>query len=188
MSINETTIEISTALSLKEVVLSDATAIWQAIDSHRDYLRTWLPFVDRLSKIEDEETFLRSVLEVPYPERNLTFIIEAGGKLAGLIGFVTTDRLNHRTEIGYWLLPEYQKKGIMTACVKRLCQWAADQREMNRIQIKCAVGNRPSNAIPLRLGFIFEGIEREGDLLASGYYADINVYSILKKEILAWNE
>ena len=112
MSINETIIEISTALSLKEVVLSDATAIWQAIDSHRDYLRTWLPFVDRLSKVEDEETFLRSVLEVPYPERNLTFIIEAGGKLAGLIGFVTTDRLNHRAEIGYWLLPEYQKKGI----------------------------------------------------------------------------
>lgn len=59
---------------------------------------------------------------------------------------------------------------------------------MNRIQIKCAVGNRPSNAIPLRLGFKFEGIEREGELLASGYYADINVYSILKKEISAWNE
>lgn len=76
----------------------------------------------------------------------------------------------------------------MTACVKQLCRWAADQRAMNRIQIKCAVGNLPSNAIPLRLGFQLEGTEREGELLASGHYADINVYSILKKEILTWKE
>lgn len=175
-------------MSLREVNISDAGDIWHAIDSHREYLRTWLPFVDRLLKVEDEEDFLRSVLEVSYPERNLTYIIEVEGKLAGLIGFTVTDRLNHRTEIGYWLLPEYQKKGIMTVCVKQLCRWAVEQREMNRVQIKCAVGNRPSNAIPLRLGFKFEGTEREGELLASGDYADINVYSILKKEVLAWNE
>lgn len=175
-------------MSIREVNISDATAIWQAIDSHRDYLRTWLPFVDRLSKVEDEEAFLHSVLEVPYPERNLTFIIEVDKKLAGLIGFVVTDRINHRTEIGYWLLPEYQKKGIMTTCVKQLCIWAVEQRQMNRIQIKCAVGNLPSNAIPLRLGFQLEGTEREGELLASGQYADIHVYSILKREILKWNK
>lgn len=181
-------IKISTDISLKEVVLNDATAIWQAIDNHRDYLRTWLPFVDRLSKMEDEADFLRSVLEVPYQERNLTFLIEVKGKLAGLIGFTVTDLLNHRTEIGYWLLPEYQKQGIMTACVKQLCRWAADQRAMNRIQIKCAEGNLPSNAIPLRLGFQLEGTEREGELLVSGHYVDINVYSILKKEILTWKE
>lgn len=182
------TIKIDTHISLKEAVLEDAPMIWQAIDSHRDYLRTWLPFVDRLSKVEDEEAFLRSVLEVPYPDRNIVFAIEVDHQLAGLIGFVATDRLNHRTEIGYWLLPAHQKKGIMTACVKQLCRWAVDQREMNRVQIKCATGNLPSNAIPQRLGFTLEGTEREGELLASGHYTDIHVYSILKKEILAWNE
>lgn len=182
------TIKIGTNLFLKEAVLDDAVVIWQAIDSHRDYLRKWLPFVDHLSKLEDEEAFLRSILEVPYKERNLIFVVESGQKLAGLIGFVATDWMNHRTEIGYWLLPEYQKKGIMTACVKQLCYWAVEHRQINRIQIRCAVGNKPSNVIPLRLGFKLEGTEREGELLASGYYTDINVYSILQKEILTWNE
>jgi len=58
---------------------------------------------------------------------------------------------------------------------------------MNRIQIRCAVGNYPSNAIPQRLGFKFEGTERDGELLSSNQYTDINIYSLLKKEIELWN-
>lgn len=174
--------------SLREAGIDDAAVIWQAIDTHRDYLRTWLPFVDSLRQAEDEEKFLDSVLSVPYEERNIIFIIEAGNRFAGLIGLVATDLVNHRTEIGYWLLPEFQKKGIMTKCVKQLCQWAIEKRNMNRIQIKCAVGNHPSNAIPQRLNFVLEGTERAGQLLASGEYTDINVYSILKEETAGWNK
>ena len=58
---------------------------------------------------------------------------------------------------------------------------------MNRIQIRCAVGNIPSNAVLKRLGFTLEGTEREGELLTSGEYVNVNVYSILKKEIEQWN-
>ena len=169
--------------TLREALLEDASVIWQAIDSHRDYLVTWLPFVAHLKREEDEEAFLAGVLAVPYAERNLVFIIEKDGEFCGLVGFVTTDLDNHRTEIGYWLLPEYQGKGVMTRCVDLLCRWAVENRSMNRIQIRCAVGNRPSNAIPCRLGFTPEGKERDGELLASGTYTDIQVYSILKKEL-----
>ena len=35
------------------------------------------------------------------------------------------------------------------------------------------------------LGFIHEGTERCGELLASGEYTDIHIYSILKEEVLA---
>lgn len=38
----------------------------------------------------------------------------------------------------------------------------------------------------LCLGFTLEGIEREGELLVDGRYADINVYSILKREVESW--
>ena len=42
-----------------------------------------------------------------------------------------------------------------------------------------------SNAVPVRLGFVHEGTERCGELLASGEYTDIHIYSILKEEVLA---
>lgn len=174
--------------TLREALLEDASVIWQAIDSHRDYLTTWLSFVPQLKREEDEEDFLAQMLAVPHEERNIVFIIEKAGEFCGLIGFVSTDHQNHRTEIGYWLLPEFQGNGIMTRCVRHLCCWAVEQRKINRIQIRCAIANDPSNAIPGRLAFRLEGVERDGELLASGEYTDINVYSVLKSEIVAWDK
>lgn len=171
---------------IREATLEDAAIIWQTIYDNRDYLRTWLPFVDGLKEVADEEAFLKQQLSAPYEERNIVFVIGQGHELCGLVGFVTTDLVNHRTEIGYWLIPEYQGMGVMTRCVRHLCQWAVSKRGINRIQIRCAVGNLPSNAIPQRLGFTLEGTEREGELLVDGKYADTHVYSILKREIEDW--
>lgn len=172
---------------LREVRVSDATALWSEIDKNRKYLSQWLPFVPSLT-LDDERLFLLKVLSVPRSQRDHIFIIKRKRKVCGLVGFKNTDFLNHRTEIGYWLLPEYQHQGIMTACVVQLIRWAVEHLDINRIQIKCAVENEPSNAIPQRLKFIKEGIERDGELLASGKYTDLNVYSILKREIISLTE
>jgi ribosomal-protein-serine acetyltransferase len=70
----------------------------------------------------------------------------------------------------------------VTRSVERLCDFAFNELGINRIQIKCAVGNSASSNIPKRLGFIFEGIEREGELLSNGFFTDLEVYSKLKHE------
>lgn len=172
-------------LNLREIVLEDAAAIYQAIDTHRDYLRIWLPFVDNMRSVADEEAFLKNLLTVPAERYEPVFgIWNDRNEICGLIGFHFTDFANHRTEIGYWLLPEYQHRGIITTSVRKLCQWAIEEKGMKRIQIRCATGNAASNGIPIRLGFHHEGTERAGELLSSGEYADINVYSMLKEEIL----
>lgn len=171
---------------LREVTLKDAAAIYHAIDSHRDYLRTWLPFVDKMHSVADEESFLKGVLSVPAEQYEPIFgVWNDRNELCGLIGFHFSDLANHRTEIGYWLLPEYQHRGIMTASVRRLCQWMVNEKDIKRIQIRCATGNAASNGIPLRLGFHHEGTEQAGELLASGEFTDIHVYSILKEQVLA---
>lgn len=174
--------------TIREACFEDGEAIFHAIYKNREDLRVWLPFVDSLKSVSDEQLFLKSVLEVPYERRDIVFVLEKGTELCGLIGIHFTDWNNHRTEIGYWLLPAYRGQGIVTAAVRYLCKWAVNVRGMNRIQIRCAVENQPSNAIPQRLGFTHEGTEREGELLVSGTYADIHIYSILKKEIEKWNK
>lgn len=174
--------------TIREATYEDADLIFEAIDHNREDLRIWLPFVDGLKNTTDEQSFLYSILTVPYDQRDPVYILEQRDVFCGLAGFHFSDQPNHRTEIGYWLLPTYRGKGIATHAVRHLCQQAVRERNINRIQIRCAVGNQPSNAIPKRLGFILEGTEREGELLTSGEYADINVYSILKKEIEQWNK
>ncbi|MCD8182838.1 MAG: GNAT family N-acetyltransferase [Bacteroides sp.] len=123
------TFSILPDISLREVVLEDAAAIYHAIDTHRDYMRTWLPFVDNMKSVADEEAFLKSVLSVPAERYEPIFgVWNERNEICGLIGFHFSDYANHRTEIGYWLLPEYQHRGIMTASVRRLCQWAVEKR------------------------------------------------------------
>ena len=42
-------IDVKTGIRLREVTLNDAPMIYRAIADHRDYLKTWLPFIANLS-------------------------------------------------------------------------------------------------------------------------------------------
>jgi ribosomal-protein-serine acetyltransferase len=176
------TIRVNDQIELREIALSDAMDIFKTIDAQRYYLGKWLPFVETTRKVEDTEAFIRSILETPPKFREYTFVIHYNRGFAGLIGFKSTDQTNRKTEIGYWLSERYQKNGIITESLKSLMALAYNELNMNRIQIKCAVGNSPSNNIPKRLGFKFEGFERDGELLSGDVYTDIAVYSKLKND------
>lgn len=174
-------LRLNESLLLKQIEISDAEDIFETIDNQRTYLRKWLPFIDFTKNISDEERFINSIYSVPIENREFVFVIHYNNQFAGLIGFKSTDRINRKTEIGYWLSESYQKKGIITESVKALIDFAFNELELNRIQIKCAVGNVPSINIPKRLKFQFEGIERDGELSSDGKFIDIEVYSLLKR-------
>jgi len=173
-------IRVSDDILLKQIELSDSEDIFQTIDSQRSYLGKWLPFIAVSREIENTKFFIRKMME--NPTDNYVFVIHFNGKFVGLIGFKDSDKQNKRTELGYWLSETFQKKGIITQSVQTLCQFAFDELGMNRIQIRCAVGNLPSKKIPRSLGFVLEGIERDGELLTGGVFTDLEVYSKLKNE------
>jgi ribosomal-protein-serine acetyltransferase len=165
---------------LKQIELSDTADIFNTIISQKEYLGEWLPFVEFTHELKDTEVFVRSVVDAPEDKREFVFVIHFDGEFAGLAGFKSTDRDNKKTEIGYWLSEGFQKKGIMTESVRCLIKLAFEELDINRIQIKCAVGNTPSSNIPKKLGFKFEGIEREGELFPDGSFKDLEIYSLLK--------
>jgi ribosomal-protein-serine acetyltransferase len=175
-------IRVNEKIILKQIDLSDANDIFRTIDSQREYLGKWLPFVSITKEIGDTEKFIQSILDTPEEKREYVFVIHFNSKFVGLIGFKDTDKLNKKTELGYWLSESHQKKGIITQSLKVLIDFAFENLDINRIQIKCAVGNIPSISIPKRLGFKYEGIERDGELLSKNRFTDLKVYSRLKNE------
>lgn len=170
--------ELFEEISLRPLQADDAQEIYDTIDAQREYLGHWLPFVAKT----DTVAFTQKAVDSLSSSDNKTFTIRKGVQFIGLIGFKATDKANCKTEIGYWLSQDYQGKGIMTRAVEVLCGNAFEELEMNRVQIMCAVGNTPSSNIPKRLGFQFEGVERDGELFADGKFVDIEVYSLLKDE------
>lgn len=176
-------LEVNKDIILRQIQPSDAPAVFTAIDTGRDYLGKWLPFVEYTQTVSDSEIFIKAALKELEHSENYIFVILCKNNFAGLIGFKDTDCVNKRTEIGYWLKEQFQKKGIITQSLTKLLDFAFKEMEMHRVEIRCGVGNIPSKNIPKRLGFKLEGIERDGELLSSGEYTDLEVYSKLRTEI-----
>ena len=166
---------------LEKLSLSHVELIFDAIDQNRTFLRKWLPFVDFTRKLGDTERFVRSVIEKVSSNRDEVYVIWYKHEFAGLIGFKDIDHVNDKIEIGYWLIEKMTGKGIATAAARKMVNLAFRNMEMNRIVIRCGVGNTKSSAIPRRLGFSFEGIERNGERHYH-IYIDLEVYSLLKSE------
>lgn len=175
---------INEKLYLELVQLSDAEIIFNTIDTQRKYLGEWLPFVSFIKNVADEENFIKSALETMEQTKDYVFCIRKDEKLVGLISFIKPDIANQKTEIGYWISKDYQKQGIATRATKRMCEFAFTEMGMNRVQIRCAVGNLPSKNIPKRLGFTFEGVERQGERVSENVFRDLEIYSKLKEEFL----
>lgn len=55
-----------------------------------------------------------------------------------------------------------QGQGIITRSVSALLNYLFETLNINRVEIQCAVNNHKSIAIPERLGFVNEGVKREG--------------------------
>ncbi len=168
-------------LLLREVTLDDAPAIFKLIDSNRNYLEKWLPFVKHSKRVSDTEAFIKSVSE----NNNLSeivFTIIYKQQYAGIIGFKDIDYANLKLEIGYWLIESLQHKGIMVRSCTALINYAFKIMQMNRIQIKVGIGNKRSNNIPKKLGFTYEGTERDGEQLGPDQFRDLEVYSLLRRE------
>ncbi len=167
---------------LKQLEQNDTADIFNTIDSQREYLGQWLPFVELTKDISVTKKFVDSAINKPEETFEYTFTIWRNNEFIGIIGFKDTDRQNQKTEIGYWLSEKYQRQGIITKSVAKLCDYAFNDKGINRVQIKCAVGNERSKRIPQRLGFVLEGVERAGELLTGNMFTNLEVYSMLGKD------
>lgn len=180
MIVNE--IIVDSSIILKLLTLEDAQSIFNAINENRDHLRKWLPFIDSTIEIKDTYAFVKSIVD-DVERRQEIFTINYNSVFAGLIGLKDIDYLNRKVELGYWLTKEMTGKGIVSKSVEKIMIFCFNELGLNRIQIKCGVGNLKSSAIPKSFGFTLEGIERQGEK-HQAKYVDLEVYSIIKGEFL----
>ncbi len=103
------------------------------------------------------------------------------GELQGVVGAHDIDEKEGHAAIGYWLAAEAAGRGLMTRSVRLLLAVLFEDLGLERVEIRCAMGNRPSCAVAERLGFQFEGILRSAQRL-QGKFADMRVYSMLAAE------
>ncbi len=174
-------IPVREGLELRLRSEADAKEVFDLIDSNRDFLRQWLPWVDATRTVEDTRKYIRSTAENFQEEKGLDLGIWYDNQWVGSIGFHFWDKANRKDTIGYWLAQDFQGKGIVTDSVRALAAYGFQKMNLNRIEILCAVENTKSRAIPERLGFKNEGITRECEWLYD-HFVDSVTYSLLRRE------
>lgn len=180
MIVNE--IYVDEAITLRLLTLNDTKFIFEAIDTNRKHLKRWLPFVEATKELKNTSAFVKSIVD-DVERRQEIFTIWVENEFAGLLGLKDIDYLNRKVELGYWLIEKMTGKGIICKSVEEIMAFCFNKLQLNRIQIKCAVGNTKSSAIPKKLGFSFEGTERQGEKHPNGFY-DLEIYSFLKQKFI----
>jgi ribosomal-protein-serine acetyltransferase len=150
-------------------------------DRNREHLRKWLPWVDTNRTVEDRKNFIRGALKQFAQNKGFVAGIWHDGRLAGVIGYDPIDWENRTTALGYWLGEEFQGNGLVTAACRALVDHAFLELKLNRVSIACATENKRSCAIPERLGFRREGVQRQAEWLYD-HFVDQVVYAILASE------
>lgn len=174
-------LKVDHEVSLRIFDTRNAGELFWLVDSNRHYLRKWLPWVDEIQSPGQ----IFSVIQMW--EKNFQdgicyqFGILFRGVLAGSISLHGIDWNNSHASIGYYLSEKMQGKGITTRAVKTMMNFAFYELGLNRIEIRCGKSNHKSKAIPEKLGFLKEGIIRDGEYL-NGNFHDLIVYGLLSRE------
>lgn len=176
--------KIDEDLSLKLIELRDGERIFELTNNSRGYLREWLPWLDATKKLEDTIDFIKICLKGFAENKSLNTVILYKGKIVGVAGYNSINWSNKTAYIGYWLGEEFQGNGIMTKVASALTDYAISELNLNKVEIRAAVGNKKSRSIPERLNFVNEGCIRQVEWLYD-HYVDHIVYGILAEE---WNK
>lgn len=102
---------------------------------------------------------------------------ESGARV-GAIGYNYYSSAHNKAEIGYWLLPHYWKKGIVSEVLPILIDYMQSVKKIHRIEAMVEVENRPSCVVLEKAGFEYEGTLRDYEI-KEGRYISLCVYSLL---------
>ncbi|CAH0277751.1 Putative ribosomal N-acetyltransferase YdaF [Peribacillus sp. Bi96] len=173
--------KIDEELSLKLIELKDTERVFEITNQSREYLREWLPWLDRTTKLEDTKGFIHMTLQGLAENKSVNTVIMYNGLIVGVAGYNQINWSNKTAYIGYWLGEGYQGNGIMTRVAKALTDYAFNELKLDKVEIRVAVENKKSRGIPERLGFVNEGCIRQAEWLYD-HYVDHIVYGMLAKE------
>ena len=116
-------------------------------------------------------------------DRNVRFVIDLAGETVGSVGLFDFDELARHAEVGIALVPESRGKGIGTAAISQIVEFAFVRCNLRRVHLQAISSNLAAIRAYEKAGFVIEGRQRE-HAWVRGRYEDIVVMGILRSE---WN-
>jgi RimJ/RimL family protein N-acetyltransferase len=112
---------------------------------------------------------------------DVRFVIEADGEPVGGLSLFGADPLARTAEVGIGLVPEARGRGIGSAAIAAVLEFAFERRNLRRLHLEAIASNAGALRAYEKAGFVVEGRQRQ-HAWVRGRYEDIVLMGLLREE------
>lgn len=151
------------------------------VERARPHLAPWLPWARSITDLEGARRFLQRYADQQAADQGRIYGIWTGADLAGGALFRVFDTQTGVCELGAWLAPEAEGRGLVHRAALQLIGWAIGVRGIRRVEWRTDPTNARSVAAARRLGMTREGVLR-GAFPIGGLRRDLEIWSLLAED------
>lgn len=178
-------IKVRDDFELRIPIEEDSYQLARVVDDNREYLKTWLPWLDTSKGANDSLLYIKKTHGDWSLQRIYSALLYKKNEIVGAMGFHS--KTHRQMPIGYWISKKYAGAGLCTAASRSLINWAFSYYEdLHMIELKAATENLPSRRVAEKLGFKCEAVLRDREWLYNRF-VDHAVYSLTRKEFAREN-
>jgi len=140
---------------IRQLNTADSDELFWLIDSNRDYLGNWLPWIAHTISKSDTEAFIHKSLDL-YQERKGYFCgIFIQNRIVGVIGATEYSDTSNAMYLNYWVSAAWSNRGIATQAGRQLIRFLESEWGIDIFFITLSDKNIASLRVAEKLGFQF---------------------------------
>jgi ribosomal-protein-alanine N-acetyltransferase len=161
--------------SLRPIVEDDIENIFKGL-SNAEVVKYYAVSFNSLEATKEQMAWYRNLIET---ETGIwwTISLRKDNSFVGAIGFNDIERKSQSAEIGFWILPNYWRKGILSEVIPIVVDHAFTRLGLARIVGYVEKENQACRAALNKLGFIYGGTEEDCEI-KDGMPISIATYSL----------
>lgn len=166
-------------LLLRQFIASDLENVYKGL-SHPDIIKYYGVSYETLEETKQQMTWFSNL------EKEETGIWWAICSLDntifyGAIGINDVNKDHQKGEIGFWLLQDFWRKGIITEAMPVICDYVFKHLNLHRIEAVVEIENQNSINVLTKLNFIHEGTMRDCEI-KNNQYISLHLFSKIKSD------
>lgn len=144
---------------IRSYALDDAGAVLEAVRESLADLQLWMPWAHAGYGVDEARTWVETHAPPARPASAFEFaIVSNDDRYLGGCGLNQIDAMHRRANLGYWVRSTATGRGVATAAVHAVRDWAFAHTDLVRLEIVVAVGNAASHRVAVKAGAEREGV------------------------------
>jgi len=171
-------------ITIRKAKVEDAHAI---LNAEQEIAETPGYFCSQPNELS-EENVIKTIITLGQSEKGIYLVAERDGKIVGhaFIEPLHLKSICHVSQLSIGVHHGWQEKGIGTALMQQIIDWANQSETVEKIELNVRASNNRAIALYKKMGFVEEGQLKNRIKIDQGHYIDdiLMALNVKKSETL----